>query len=292
MDGKEPDMRLSSPPPKRSSRRRKSVKSGGSIWTLRHFLIVLGLSVLTSAASATYWFFSSGKATRLVSKTQHRLKTGVADLGFTVQNIVVDGRMRTKSKLLFGELGLKKGDFIYDVNLAKTLARLQALPWVHSARLERRLPGTVFVKLIEKHPVAFWQNKKKHYLVDSYGTLIGQFPLKDFPGYIIATGEGAVVKLPWLIQKLGAYEGVYAKTTGAIYVSGRRWNLVLNNELTIKLPEDDIDEALQRIAELDTENRLSSKGIDTIDLRNKGKVYFYLSPEGVARRKNGRGKAT
>ncbi len=238
-----------------------------------------------------YWFFSSGKAIRLFQKTQHGFEKRLSRLGFTLQHIVVDGRIRTNTQKLMYELNLQKGHYIYDLDLSQTLERLQKLPWVHSARLERRLPDTLFVKLVEKHPVAFWQHKKKHYLVDTYGTLIGEFPLKDYPGYLVATGEGAAEKLPWLVQKIGAYESVFAKTTGAVFVSKRRWDLVLNNVVTIKLPEDNIDEALERIAELDRENRLSSSEVDTIDLRSPGKVYFYLSKEGLKRQKDSHGKA-
>ena len=239
-----------------------------------------------------YWFFSSGKATRLVAKTSHSFEKRIGSLGFTLQHIVVDGRIRTNTQDLMKELNLEKGQYIYSLDLSKTLERLQTLPWVHSARLERRLPDTLFVKLIEKHPVAFWQSKKKHYLVDTYGTLIGEFSLKDYPGYIVATGEGAAEKLPWLVQKIGAYEGIYAKATGAVFISQRRWDLVLNNVVTVKLPEDDIEGALERIAELEREDRLSSSNIDTIDLRSPGKVYFYLSKEGLKRKATGRGKAT
>lgn len=193
---------------------------------------------------------------------------------------------------MFKTLDLKKGQYIYDVNLKDILGRLEKLPWIHSVRLERRLPDTLFVKLIEKHPVAFWQSKKKHYLVDTYGTLIGEFPLKDYPGYVVATGKGAAEKLPWLVRTVGRYESLYAKTTGAVYVSQRRWNLVLNNRLTVKLPEDNIEGALERLMELERENRLGSPHVDTVDLRSAGRVYFYLSQAGLKRKKQRRrGKA-
>ena len=253
--------------------------------------MVMSLAVIVGAGLSVYWFFSSGKATRLVTKTTYGLKKGVGSLGFTLQHIIVDGRIRTKSKALMQSLGIKKDQYIYDVDLSKVLERVQGLPWVHSVRLERRLPDTLFVKLIEKHPVAFWQHKKKHYLVDTYGTLIGEFSLKDYPGYIVATGEGAPEKLPWLIQKIGAYESAYAKVTGVVFVSQRRWNLILNNVVILKLPEEGIEGALEHIAEMDRENRLSSPEVDTVDLRSPGKVYFYLSKAGLKRRKKHRGKA-
>ena len=204
--------------------------------------------------------------------------------GLAVEHVIVDGRTRTKKNALLEALNIQKGDFIYDVDVSSKLESVKNLPWVQSARVERRLPDTVYIKLIERHPIGFWQEHKKHYLVDTNGDLIGQYPLKEFPGFIVATGKDANKNLPHLIEALSPYDSVYAKITGAIYVSNRRWDLILNNRVTVKLPEDNIEDALKRVYELAAENRLMSPKIDTIDLRSPGKVYFYMSKGGHSRK--------
>lgn len=255
-------------------------------------MLGLGVAVGIGIVTGVFWFFSSGKVSVVQAQSQKGVESLLGKLGFSLRQIVVDGRIRTPSTDLMVALDLKKGQSIYEIDLMRILKRIERLPWVHGVRLERRLPDTLFVKLVEKHPVAFWQKNKKHYLVDTHGTIIGEYPLKDFPGFIVATGEGAAAKLPWLIQKVGAYEGIYAKSTGAVFISGRRWDLVLNNKLTVKLPEDNIDEALAHIAELDREEKLSAPHIDTIDMRTPGKVYFYLSQKGPVKKQDAKGKAT
>lgn len=259
-------------------KRRASVAKPMITW--RRLKLGFVLSVITSLCIGAYWFVSSGKLTRLKDQTHHSFISFFKNRGFVLAHVVVDGRVRTERDNLLQALKVEKGDYIFDLDLRSRLEAVEALPWVQSARIERHLPNTLHVKLVERHPVAFWQENNKHYLVDTKGKVIGVYPLKDYPGFIVATGENAAENLPSLIQSIGRYDSVYAKVTGAKFVSHRRWDLILNNALTIKLPEEDMDRALKRLSELDAEDRLSSSKIDTIDLRNAGKVYFYMSKDG------------
>ncbi len=268
---------------KRSPAKKRRQTKTQSFWTWGKIKAIAILTLVTGIIMAGYWFVSSGKLTRL----EDAMVSGTIDLikgrGFVLEHVIVDGRTRTDKEELLASLDVEKGAFIYDVDLQAKLKAVEDLPWVLSARLERRLPNTLYVKLVERHPIAFFQDRKKHYLVDTKGDVIGSYPLKDYPGFIIATGEGAPKAMPNLIQHVGRHDVIYAKITGAKFVSNRRWDLILNNVLTVKLPEDDIDDALDRLADLEAENRLSSPKIDTIDLRSPGKVYFYMSKEGKAK---------
>jgi len=48
-------------------------------------------------------------------------------------------------------------------------ARLEAMPWVREAEIERLLPDTIFVRLDERQPLAFWQRQGKLVLIDRDG---------------------------------------------------------------------------------------------------------------------------
>ena len=272
---------------KRQSKNSRRVKRGrnqsGFARFLRRVTLVVVLGLVVGATGSVYWFFSSGKAASIYAKLGYTTKESVKNIGFRLDHIVVDGRVRTNNKNLIRAINLKQGHYIHDIDLDAVVKNIKKLPWVHSVRIERRLPDTLFVKLVEKQPIGFWQNKGKLYLVDTHGTIIGQYPLKEYPGYPIVTGREAASKLPWLVQKLGNFESIYAKTTGAVYVSKRRWDIVLNNKLVIKLPETGIDEALTRVAELDSENKLMLGDVEYIDLRSAGKTYFYMSKKGLAK---------
>src|SRR5690606_23786932 len=82
----------------------------------------------------------------------------------------------------------------------------------------------------------------------------------------------------------------------AIRVADRRWTLRLKNGVDVKLPERDMDAALQRLVTLDREKRLLSRDITEIDLRLADRVTVRLSDDAHAarqeqlkKRKTGRG---
>ena len=55
-------------------------------------------------------------------------------------------------------------------------------------------------------------------------------------------------------------------------MGGRRWNLYLDNGVTVFLPEQNWAEAIAEVSGLDQSQRLLSKGIQTVDLRLRGQV--------------------
>ena len=60
----------------------------------------------------------------------------------------------------------------------------------------------------------------------------------------------------------------------AVWVSQRRWNLVLNNGVEIWLPEEDAVAALQQLAKLDAQYNLLSREFGVVDLRLPDKLYL------------------
>lgn len=262
---------------KRGAKRNQGMPSVLTFFTLKRMKAMSLVLAICAIFSSAYWYVSSGKLSRLIDSAHNKVTTTVQKSGFSLAHVIVDGRTRTKKDKLLEILDVKPGDYIFDIDLDDKLQAIQALPWVKAVRIERRLPGTLFVKLIERHPIAFFQDQKKHFLVDTEGDIIGEFPLEDYAGYLIATGKGAPEHLPALIQAMGTQDDLYARITGAVYVSQRRWDIIIDNKLTVKLPEEDLESALVKVAELDKEKRLKASHFDTIDLRNPGSVYFLMA---------------
>jgi cell division protein FtsQ len=63
----------------------------------------------------------------------------------------------------------------------------------------------------------------------------------------------------------------------SIFVAERRWNLRLNNGIDVRLPEGDIEEALDRLVALDRDKKLLSRDIVAVDLRLPDRVSVRLS---------------
>jgi len=101
--------------------------------------------------------------------------------GLAVRDVMVSGRARTARSELLQAVGIKAGDPILTIDLEGAHSRIAALAWVKQVRVERRLPDTVFVSLVEREPMALWQRNGKLHLIDRDGGVIPVQRLKNSP---------------------------------------------------------------------------------------------------------------
>ena len=60
-------------------------------------------------------------------------------------------------------------------------------------------------------------------------------------------------------------------------IFGRDWNLRLKNGVDVRLPEFDVEQALDQLAALERDAKLSNRDITTIDLRLADRITVRLS---------------
>jgi cell division protein FtsQ len=189
-------------------------------------------------------------------------------LGLTVDDIEVEGRTTTDTATILSALGAHAGTPILAVNPVHAKEQLEALPWVRSAAIERRLPGTIFVRLVERKPLAVWQHDMKQELIDRDGTVIPVGDLSRFANLpTVVGGDQARHGAADLIDLLSSEPDLAARVTAAILVGDRRWNLRIDNAIEVMLPEDDAAGAWARLAKLERINRLLQRDVRTVDLR-------------------------
>ena len=120
------------------------------------------------------------------------------------------------------------GDSLLAIDLQAARKRLEAIDWVASATVERRLPDTLYVTLKERRAVAIWQNGSEYTLIDRNGRTVRASRMP--PGaekLLLLGGPGAPEHVGELLLLL-AYEPAIAKQLrAAVWVGHRRWNLVL-----------------------------------------------------------------
>jgi cell division protein FtsQ len=189
-------------------------------------------------------------------------------LGLAVDNIEVEGRTTTDTATILAALGAHAGTPILAINPAHAKEQLEALPWVRSAAIQRRLPSTIYVRLVERTPLAVWQHDTKQELIDRDGTVIPVGDLSRFAALpTIVGGDQARHGAADLIDLLSSEPDLAARVTAAILVGDRRWNLRIDNVIEVMLPEDDAAGAWSRLARLERTNRLLQRDVQTVDMR-------------------------
>jgi cell division protein FtsQ len=189
-------------------------------------------------------------------------------LGLVVTDIEVEGRATTDRETILAALDAHYGTPILAVNPTRAKQQLEALPWVRSAAIERRLPGTLYVRLVERQPLAVWQHDGKHELIDRDGTVI---PVTDLTRFAklptVVGGDSARHGAAQLLDLLAAEPALAARVTAAVLVGDRRWNVRIDHLIDVMLPEDDMSGAWAKLAQLERDNRILQRDVETIDLR-------------------------
>lgn len=190
-----------------------------------------------------------------------------AALGFRVEEVFVIGRKQTPSEDLLGALGVGKGSPIFGLDIHDARDRIIALPWVYDVSVERQLPDTVVVRLLERKPAALWQQNGAFTLIDTRGEAIAVSDLGRFRDLIVVVGESAPAQIEALLKILDQEPSLRAMARAAVLVGGRRWDVHLDNAIRVQLPERDPADAWQRLASLQHRYRLLDKGLRLVDLR-------------------------
>jgi len=87
-----------------------------------------------------------------------------------------------------------EGDSMMRLDLAAAERRVESIPMVQSARLERHWPQTVRVVINERMPWAFWQIGQDRYVIDNEGIVLpGSAPLQNGPTILDVSGPPRLV---------------------------------------------------------------------------------------------------
>ncbi|HXO90585.1 MAG TPA: FtsQ-type POTRA domain-containing protein [Stellaceae bacterium] len=200
-------------------------------------------------------------------------------LGLTVSDVTVEGRETTDGETILAALAARPGTPILAVSPKRAKQQLETLPWVRTAVIERRLPGTLYVRLVERKPLALWQHGGKIALIDRAGAVIPVARLDRFAKLPMVVGEGAASHAAELLDMLASEPDLAARVTAAIRVGDRRWNLRIDNAIDVLLPADETAKAWGQLARLDRSTGLVQRDVQTIDTRLPDRLVLRVSPE-------------
>src|SRR5580704_10212148 len=207
-----------------------------------------------------------------------RLVTVSAICGLVVADIEVEGRETTDAATIMAALGAARGTPILAVNPSRAKEQLEALPWVRSAAIERRLPGTLFVRLVERKPLAVWQHDGKQELIDRDGTVIPVTDLSRFAKLpTVVGGDDARHGAASLVELLASEADLAARVTAIVLVGDRRWNVRIDNAIDVLLPEDDAAGAWSKLARLERTSQVLQRDVQTVDLRLPDRLVMRVS---------------
>lgn len=233
----------------------------------------LGVILVLGAGVSLLHVIGQGESFR------ERVGDATAQLGLRIAQVQVIGRVKTPEPLLRAAIGAIPGAPILAYSVQAARARIESINWVHSATVERRLPDTIVVQLVERRPFAVWQHNGKFRLIDRDGQVVTDSDVADFASQLpLVVGAGAPDAAAALEDALAAQPSIAARVVAAVRVGERRWNLRLKNGTDVLLPEGAEVPALARLAALQARHALLDRPLAAIDMRLPDRLVVRQQP--------------
>ncbi|MFK7968016.1 MAG: cell division protein FtsQ/DivIB [Rickettsiaceae bacterium] len=197
-----------------------------------------------------------------------------SDAGFILEHVIIEGQRNVTENNIIESIGADYGESIYSLSIDDIRKRIEENPWVKVALVERRLPNTLHVAIIERTPIAIWQFKQKIYIIDKEGNRITSKDIEKFSDLIHVVGQDANVYALGLIEELARHPALSKKVISAVRYGQRRWDLNLEQKINVKMPDKAFSEAYEYLHALDKKGKLFNQNYKVINLKDSNKYYI------------------
>lgn len=252
-----------------------------SHWSpLRRGPVLVGIVLLAAGgAFGAVEFHKFPIADGLATRASKLVLQASGALGLRIADIRVEGRATTDRETILRALDARPGTPILAIDPARAKQQLEALPWVRSAAIERRFPDTIYIRLVEREPMALWQHGGKLDLIDRSGAVIPVARLDRFAKLPMVVGEDAASHAATLLTMLASEPDLAGRVTASIRVGARRWNLRLDNGIEVLLPAEDPAAAWVALAGMQRNSAILQRDVQAIDMRLPDRLVIRIAPE-------------
>jgi cell division protein FtsQ len=224
-----------------------------------------GLAILAALAVAGA---TDHRAERLLATAGDGFIQTTADMGFTLDDVRLDGASPQARPDILRAAALPRGAALLAIDLDATRKRIEQVGWVKSAKVERLFPGSVVIAIDERHLTAVWEHAGRVSVVDAGGVVAPEADPGHFSNLPLVVGEGANVAAAAILPHVMSRPRLAQHVDAFVRVDGRRWDLRLKDGAIVQLPANDEEAALIRLDQLDQQSRILDLGFSRIDLRD------------------------
>ena len=228
--------------------------------------------------SVIFNFYNSKKYNSKLKNIIENTNTLLINYGFYLQNIYISGNNNLQREDILSIINDQEYKTIFDINLFKIRNNLLLNEWIETVKIERTLPSSIKIQIIEKKPVAIWQTKLGNKLITKDGSIISNANVTAFKNSLpIIIGKGANKDAFLILQILKKNPDLYNNVWSISYINKRRWNVHLNQGLIVLLPRIKIYDAWTKIGFLQKKYKILDIGLTEIDIRNKNQIFAKIN---------------
>ena len=186
-----------------------------------------------------------------------------------LQTLTIEGA----SPLLKDEIRSHFGDLLpisaLELDFENMRGWIESIASVERATLITAVGGLLSVQVTEIDPEFMWRNAVGLHLVSSTGDVLRSVSRRvDFPHLPLIAGNGATLALREARELIMTAAPISNRLRGLVRIGERRWDLLLSNNQTIALPEENPELILAQVIVLSMAQDLFERDIILMDFRN------------------------
>ncbi|MAN55443.1 MAG: cell division protein FtsQ [Paracoccus sp.] len=240
-------------------------------------VIRVGVPAFLIAMTAGLWLSDQDRRAALgagvaglVDKVQSREE-------FQVRMMTIEGASPVVDKALRGMLPVDLPASSFDIDLTAMRLQVMQLDAVESIDLRIKPGGILSAVVKERVPALLWRHAAGIDILDATGNRVASVTSRDVrPDLPLIAGDGADLETQEALQLLDAAGPILPRVRGLVRRGERRWDLVLDNNQRIMLPEEGAVIALQAAIALNRSQDMLGRDIQVVDLRSPSRPVLRL----------------
>jgi len=197
--------------------------------------------------------------------------------GMRIATVSLSGQRQVSREEIFAAAGVTDHSSLLFLDVADARAKLEAIPWIAEATVRKLYPDRLQITVTER---------------EAFGTVLSAKVEPRLALLPFVVGNGAAGKARDFLGVLDRYPAIRDSVRASILVAGRRWNLRLKNGIDVRLPDSNVERALETLARLNAEKNLLGRDIVAVDLRLPDRLTVRLSEAAAQAREDALKKTT
>jgi len=234
-------------------------------------------SILLLAAALGYGAVAGGHVAAVVDWLKDTRDGAANAVGFRIAAIALTGAKEVSREEILTTAGVTGHASLLFLDADAARMRLLANPWIADATVLKLYPDRLQISVTEREAFALWQMDGRLSVIASDGTVLEPFIEDRYRGLPLVVGRGAARQARSFLAVVDRYPDIRSLLRASVLVAERRWNMRLNSGIDVRLPEMNVEQALDRLVALDREKKLLSRDIVSVDLRLPDRVTVRLS---------------
>ena len=156
----------------------------------------------------------------------------------------------------------------FDLDIKYLHKVVNDIPAVASASIKITVSGVLQIEVLERTPAFIWRKKNLMSVLDGNGNFIRLASSRlDYPELPLIIGEAANLAVSEVSSLIKDNQKFLDQVRALIRVGERRWDLILDNNFRIMLPQREFLAAFDRMMLMNDSGSLFSGHLSSIDMR-------------------------